>query len=164
MLLTGIWTGASNDDGKTAKASNLASARYVSDASASSSGRHKIGDDVFIGYWAYRCVSAKWKDAIGSEYTQEYPDANFLVIDLLARNNDRTASVLAPVKLVDEENREYEESSKGIFLENSFGLLKSVNPGVTSSGYIAFDVPPGTYALKVSGGFASGKSELIDLK
>jgi len=125
--------------------------------------RHKLNTDVFVGYWAYRCISAHWQRSIGSEYTAQYPDARFLVVDLAIRNNDKTASALPPVKLVDSDGREYDESSKGIFMENSFGILKSLNPGVSSRGYVVFDVPAGKYALKVSGGFTSGESGLIEL-
>ncbi len=125
--------------------------------------RHQLGQDVFVGYWAYRCMSAQWRKSIGSEYTAQYPDARFLVVDLAIRNNDKTASTLPPVKLVDNEGREYDESSKGIFMDNSFGMLKSLNPGVSSRGYVVFDVPPGKYALKVSGGFTSGGSAIIDV-
>ena len=124
---------------------------------------HKIGDSVTVGYWSYRCSSAQWRQSIGSEYSRQYPDASFLVVNLGIRNNDKTASVLPPVKLVDESGRVYDESSKGIFLENSFGMLKSLNPGVTSYGNIVFDVPNGTYSLKLSGGFTSGDSVYIDL-
>jgi hypothetical protein len=125
---------------------------------------HKVGESFAVGYWSYRCNGVRWQRSIGSEYSRQYPDAKFLVVDLSVRNNDTSASVLAPLKLVDAEGREYDESSKGIFLDNSFGMLKSLNPGVTSRGYIAFDVPTGNYALKVSGGFTSGKNELIDLQ
>jgi hypothetical protein len=124
---------------------------------------HKLGEDVFTGYWAYRCISARWQRSIGSEYTAQYPDARFLVVDIAIRNNDKTASTLPPLKLVDDEGREYDESSKAIFMENSLGMLKSVNPGVSSRGYVAFDVPTGKYKLKVSGGYTSGESVLIDL-
>jgi hypothetical protein len=127
--------------------------------------RHRPGQDVFVGYWAYRCVSARWQNSIGSEYAAQHPDARFLVVDLAIRNNDRTASTLPPVKLVDREGREYDESSKGIFMDGSFGMLKSLNPGVSSRGYVVFDVPPLSegYVLKVSGGFGSGGSAMIDL-
>jgi len=54
-------------------------------------------------------------------------------------------------------------SLKAVFMDNSFGILKRLNPGVSSRGYVVFDVPTGKYALKVSGGFASGDSALIDL-
>jgi hypothetical protein len=125
--------------------------------------RHRIGESFFVGYWSYRCDKARWQKTIGYGYSQEFPDAVFLVIDLAARNNDRTASVLPPLKLVDGEGREYDESSKAVLMEGSFGILKTLNPGVTGTGYVVFDVPRGKYALKVSGGFTSGKYELVDL-
>jgi hypothetical protein len=128
-----------------------------------SEARHKCGDDVLVGYWAYRCINASWHGAIGSQYSRQHPDAEFLVVDIAIRNNDKTASALPPMKLVDNQGREYDESSKGIFIDGSFGMLKNVNPGVSSRGYVVFDVPHGNYALEVSGGFTSGKSVLIDL-
>ena len=131
--------------------------------STQSTVRHKVNENVLVGYWAYRCMSAHWQNSIGSGYTTEYPDASFLIVDLAIRNNDKTASTLPPVKLVDSDDREYDESSKGIIMQNSIGILKSLNPGVSSRGYVVFDVPAGKYALKVSGGFTSGASELIDL-
>ena len=124
---------------------------------------HKIGDTVIVGKWAYRCHGTSWERSIGTEYPKQYPDAEFLVVDLTIRNNDRTASILPPLRLIDAEGREYEESSKGIFIDHSFGLLKSVNPTVSSSGYALFDVPQGKYRLKVSGGFTSDEWQLIDL-
>lgn len=127
--------------------------------------QHKVGDDLRVGYWAYRCNAASWKTSIGSDYLRQYPDAEFLVIDLSVLNNDKTASILPPLKLVDVEGRQYEESSKGMLIENSFGVLKSLNPGVSSHGYVVFDVPPGrAYALQVSGGLGSGEMESVDLQ
>jgi hypothetical protein len=93
----------------------------------------------------------------------EAPDAEFLIVDLYTRNNDRTASTLAPLKLVDALGREYEESSKGTFMPGTFDTLKQLNPGVSSRGYVVFDVPHGKYSLQVSGGFESGEHALIDL-
>jgi hypothetical protein len=125
--------------------------------------RHKIGESVLVGNWAYWCDGATWQRSIGSAYSRQYPDAEFLVVDLTIRNNDRTASVLPPLHLIDTEGREYEESSKRVFSDHSFGLLKSLNPMVSSSGSAVFDVPRGEYRLKVSGGFTSDESQLIDL-
>lgn len=130
---------------------------------STSSFTHKIGDNIVVGHWAYRCDGASWQRSIGSEYSKQYADAEFLVVDLTIRNNDRTASVLPPLRLIDADGREYEESSKGIFIDHSFGLLKSLNPMVSSSGYAVFDVPRGRYSLKVSGGFTSDESQLIYL-
>jgi hypothetical protein len=67
------------------------------------------------------------------------------------------------LKLVDSQGREFDESSKGIFLNGAFGALKKLNPGVSSRGLVVFDVPSGEYTLKVSGGIESGDSALIVL-
>jgi hypothetical protein len=125
---------------------------------------HKINKTVDVGVWSYLVTGMRWENSIGSDFTRERPDAKFLLIDVTIRNNDRTSSTLGPLKLVDGEHREYDESSKGAFIEGSFGLLKAVNPGVTSSGTVVFDVPPGHYSLLVPGGFGSGKTATIDLE
>lgn len=158
LLLMGMCSAILKDS-----STNTANTRPASYTSPSSATRHKIGEDVYVGYWGYRCDDVRWQASIG-DYSKEYADARFLIVDLSIRNNDKTASVLPPLKLVDAEGREYDESSKGIFLEHSFGALKSLNPGVTSSGSIVFDVPRGSYALKVSGGYTSGEFALIDLQ
>jgi hypothetical protein len=93
----------------------------------------------------------------------ETPDAQFLVLDLYVRNNDRTASTLPPLKLVDAQGREFDESGKGTLVPGVFEALKKLNPGVSSRGYVVFDVPHGQYTLLVSGGFESGEHALIDL-
>jgi Domain of unknown function (DUF4352) len=106
----------------------------------------------------------RWQAKVGSlGDTVETPDAEFLVIDLSIRNNDRTASTLPPFKLMDAQGREYDESDKGTFMQGAFDLFKKLNPGVSSRGYLVFDVPHGEYALKASGGFESGESTLVDL-
>lgn len=85
----------------------------------------------------------------------------FFVVDLLVRNNDRTASTLPPLKLVDTQGREYDESST--LMPGSFSPFKKLNPTVSSQGYVVFDAPRGTYKLKLSGGYESGETALINL-
>ncbi len=123
----------------------------------------KIEETFSVGYWAYTVHSASWRDwilSLGS--TLESPDAAFLVVDLSACNRDRTASVLPPFKLIDRQGREYE--SKSTFMQGAFDVLKTLNPGVYSRGYLVFDVPRyGQYMLRASGGFESGADRLVDL-
>jgi hypothetical protein len=126
--------------------------------------KHKIGETFPVGYWTYRCNGTHWQQRIGRGLLAENPDAAFLVVDMTIRNDDKTSSTLPPMKLVDAQGREYDESSKGSFTDGSFGMLKDLNPGVSSRGFVVFDVPPhGDYALKVSGGFESGEDTLVDL-
>ena len=103
--------------------------------------KHKIGDSFSVGYWTYVCNGARWQQIVGSVYSPEYADASFLVVDLTIQNNDKTSSTLPPIKLIDAQGREYDESSKGIFMEHSFGMMKDLNPGVSSRGLVVFDVP-----------------------
>lgn len=124
---------------------------------------HKIGDSITVGYWSYRVYGSQWKNSIGGEYMNQTPDASFLVVDLAVRNNDNTSSTLPMLKLIDAEGREHDESDKRWAEDNSFGPLKSLNPGVASRGHAVFDVPKGQYTLKVSGGFRSGEHDSIEL-
>lgn len=156
LLVIRVW----NDLNESPSTTTTTSSNSTSaDSSQSAATRYGIGQNVVIGYWAYRCDGVRWAKSIGSEYA----DAEFLIVNLSIRNNDNSASTLPPLQLVDAQGREYDESSKEIFLENAFETLKQVNPGVTSHGSVAFDVAPGDYALRISGGFASGKTALIDL-
>jgi hypothetical protein len=143
--------------------SSTAASNGTPNTPAPAAATYKIGDSITAGYWSYRVYSAQWKNSIGGEYMNQTPDATFLVVDLAIRNNDKTASTLPPLKLVDAEGREHDESDKRWAQENNFGPLKSLNPTVVSRGYAVFDVPKGQYSLKVSGGFSSSASGLIEL-
>jgi len=124
---------------------------------------YKVNDSVSVGYWSYRVNDAKWADTVGPEMMRQNADAKFLILSMSVRNNDKTASALPPVKLVDAQGREFEESSAAMMLENAFGPLKQVNPTVQSNGLVLFDVPPGHYWVVVSGGFASPQTARIEL-
>jgi TonB family protein len=126
--------------------------------------KYRLGEDFSVGYWSYRVNGRRWRTVLGTDLGAETPDASFLVLDISARNDDKTPSTLPPFKLVDREGREYESSSKGEFMQGAFSLLKSLNPTVSSRGLIVFDVPPGDYVLKASGGFESGKYALVALE
>jgi hypothetical protein len=131
--------------------------------SPSSSGpRYKVGDTVHIGYWSYLVTDAQWQKSLGSEYFHKQGDALYLVVRISARNDDKTASIRPPFQLVDSAGREYDETADEVYLGDS-DIIKNVNPGVTATGHIAFDVPQGQYALKVLGGFGSSKSAFVDL-
>jgi Domain of unknown function (DUF4352) len=168
LILFVIWTSWRNDDSKpsTSEGAPLAiesPATHQASAESVRPATHRIGEDFSVGYWAYRCNGATWQGMIPSLGRAEIPDAAFLVVDLYIRDNDRTASTLPPFKLIDSLGREYDESSKGTFMPGVFDTLKQLNPGVSSRGYVIFDVPHGQYSLRVSGGFESGEHALVDL-
>ena len=169
LFVLGLIIAGANSNGSTETASATTTASTTSTASTPTAAStrttavaapHKIGEGFAVGYWGYRCDGAHWQQTISGEAA----DASFLVIDMSIINNDTTASTLPPMKLVDAQGREYDEAGAGMFLDRSFGILKDVNPGVTSRGRVAFDVPRGEqYKLKVSGGFQSDAHAAIDL-
>jgi hypothetical protein len=131
---------------------------------------YSTGQDFTVGDWAYNVSStggwAPMISGIGARVVM--PDAAFLLLDITVRNEDRSAGSWPPFKLLDSEDREYDQSSKGIFLINPFGVNQSLNlattlnPGVSRHGYAIFDVPRDRqYRLLVSGGYLSGKSALV---
>jgi Domain of unknown function (DUF4352) len=87
-----------------------------------------------------------------------------MIVDLSIRNDDRTESTLPRIVLVDDQGREFEQSSHGFLLRNSFSLLKSLNPTVESRGALLFDIPPGEYTMRLSGGFRSSENALVELR
>lgn len=143
--------------------SKPASAPVVKEDAAPKPAAYKVGDSVTVGYWSYRVNSIKWAKSVGSDMLRQTADAKFLIVSVSVRNNDKTPSTMPPVKLVDAQGREFNESANGAMLENSFDLIKQLNPTVQSTGVILFDVPDGKYWAVVSGGFTSGETEKIEL-
>lgn len=123
--------------------------------------KNYIGGTVHVGYWSYSINGFRWMPFLGSEYMVERPDAQFLVLDISARNDDKTASTLPPIKLVNDAGQVFSESSAGAMQQGFFGPLKELNPGVTSRGLVAFDVPQGTYQVLLPGGFSSDETAKV---
>ncbi len=130
----------------------------------------------FFGY--YRMLSKRFPYAIYYKIEEvslvvvwrvldlrrQKPDAKFLFVELTVRNDDKQARSIAPFKLIDENNAEYEASSKAWAVEGSIGVLTSLNPSVKKQGFIVFDVPTEhKYKLKLSGGYWSNENALVQL-
>jgi len=123
------------------------------------------GQTVQIGYTSYLVSDSWWSMTLSdNEYLDQKPDAVYLFVNLTVKNNDKEPREIPSFKLIDENNAEYEVSSKGWSVSGSIGVLDSLNPDVQKSGTIVFDVPAGhKYKLLVSGGYWSGDSALITL-
>lgn len=92
----------------------------------------------------------------------------FKVIYVVATNNQKDAVTLDAnsYKLIDDQGREYTHSVDGEtalqMSERKTLFLKSINPGITAGGWIAYDVPQGTniVSLQFRGGFSGDKRTL----
>lgn len=126
---------------------------------------HKMKESVHVGYTTYSLWSARWSNRLSkNEYLDQKPNASYLFLELTVRNDDTKARMVPPFKLLDENNAEYEASSKAWAVEGSIGSLESLNPSVSKQGFVVFDVPRNhKYKLKISGGFWSTEDALIEV-
>lgn len=118
-----------------------------------------------VGTITYKVIRSWWQDKLSSnELLEERPDANFLLVQLIVRNDDKEARTIPPFKLVDETGGEHETTDKAYAFDGSIGELESLNPGVQKEGIVIFDcLKTHRYSLKVSGGFWSAEDGLIAL-
>ncbi len=126
---------------------------------------YNTGETVSVGYTSYCVWKSFWSQRLSnSAYLNSPPDSMYLIVDVTIRNNDRKPRAIPPFYLIDEDNREYQISSKGSLIDGVIGVLDSLNPDVEKQGYVIFDVPANrTYRLKVSGGYWSGATAFIAL-
>ena len=90
-------------------------------------------------------------------------DAKFLTVWLSVENRDTKERIIPPFTLIDDSGAEY-TASNGVLVEGAIGTLHSLNPNVSKSGFIFFDVPQGRrYRLKLSGGFWSLQDAYVRL-
>jgi hypothetical protein len=121
---------------------------------------YKIGEIVRVGYMSYLVTAAHSNDRL----SHCRPNARFLRVVFTAQNDDREARDVPPFYLVDENGAEYVRDTCTIGVTGCFGISDELNPGVSKLGWVAFDCPTERrYKLKVSGGFWSSETALVDL-
>jgi hypothetical protein len=161
VVLSGVFREVNRDSPRNSSSSQ----RPAYEHSTSAKKIYKAGDTVTVGYTSYAVWGARWKRRLSdNEYLDTRPDASFLLIDLTVRNDDKKPRTIPLFKLLDENDKEYETTSKAWAVDGSIGVLDSLNPGVSKQGSIVFDVPRDhIYKLKVSGGFWSTEDALIEI-
>lgn len=109
-------------------------------------------------------------DSVGNQYSNEKAQGIFKVVEVSVTNNQKDAITLSTnsFKLVDNQNREFKYSTHAQTIlnitdnANSDFFLKQLNPGLTQTGKIVFDVPKdaqGLY-LKARGGMTGKEIKL----
>lgn len=118
-----------------------------------------------VGYMSYLVAKSWWSKKLSDNpFDTQQPDAMFLFLQVVVRNDDKQARSIAPFKLVDENGAECDVSSKAIFTKGHINIGGDLNPGVQKEGVVVFDVLLNhKYCLKVSGGFSSSENALIKI-
>lgn len=138
-----------------------ANARTATSASMPTASPVGIGKTMNVGYWSYSVNGYTWAPYILESGEIQRPNAEFLVIEVRAQNNDNSASTLPPIQLVDASGDTF--SSSTILDDRYLDPLMTLNPHVSTEGLVAFDVPQGQYRVKLSGGYESSSTVLVNL-
>ena len=107
--------------------------------------------------------------SVGGKYFGEKAQGQYVLVSLKATNVGDDAEYISgdDVKLIDKKGREFSvDSMASIHVSNNNPLMEEINPGNTSKGTLAFDVPKGVTPVQaeVSAGGLFDGSVTINLK
>jgi hypothetical protein len=110
----------------------------------------KIGSAVTTG--DFKVTISKLREGgkeVGNEYFGEKAQGRYVLVDLKIKNTGDQADYFSSgnIKLIDEKGREFSvDEMASIHVSDSNPLLEEINPGNTSKGTFAFDLPQGVDA------------------
>jgi hypothetical protein len=121
----------------------------------------QMGERVIATPMTYNVVQTAWRTQLGDMFKVRVPDRRFLLITLSAINGG-SRPVSVPFLTLEGPNRqEYKELENGDGIDNWFGLLREVAPAETKQGNVAFDVPLGSYRLRLTDGGEPGTEKFV---
>ena len=121
----------------------------------------QMGEQATAPPMIYNVVQTTWRTQLGDIFKLRFPQHRFLVITLSA-NNSGGHAVSIPFFILEGPNREeYKELENGDGIDNWFGLLREVAPAETKQGNLVFDVPLGSYRLRLTDGGEAGTEKFV---
>lgn len=128
---------------------------------ASSGKIYRMGELVGVGRLIYTVLETEWMSAIGSRV----PKNKFLSIRLTINNSGNTERSVPLLEVVDAKGKAFLEESDGAGLDEWFGMLRNLAATETAQGRLLFDVPQGSYKLRVNDGGDPGSeiTALVDI-
>lgn len=133
---------------------------------------HEVGESFVVGNGdqtvGYTVTDVRVANSIGGEFGVE-ADGVFLIVDMEMTNNAQESFLVdsSLYSLVDSEGREYEVDSEAVgYVEESL-LLEQVDPDVTTTGTLVYDVPTDQEGrqlqLQPAGFFSTARTHYVDL-
>jgi hypothetical protein len=120
---------------------------------------------IHVGKLTYEVLRVRWSQHTSdNEFLDARPDAWFLVVELSVRNDDALPRAIPPFALVDDRGGVSETSKKALFSSGRVSRLDRINPGVSRTGTVTFDVSRDRkYLLHVCDGLPPNVEALISL-
>jgi hypothetical protein len=117
---------------------------------------YQMGDRIAVGSLTFNVVETVWRSQLGDELKTRIPDNRYLLIDVSATNGGGHEISVPLFELEGSNGTTYKEVEDGEGVDRWFGLLRTLNPAQTQQGQLLFDVPLGTYRLRLTDGGESG--------
>jgi len=108
----------------------------------------QMGEPVQVAELVFTVQEVDWRNEIGAKI----PKGRFAVIKLSVTNNGGQEVSVPLLALEDTRGNSVPEVTEVEGLEDWLGLLRTLSPAENIQGNIAFDVNPGEYRLRVTGG------------
>lgn len=111
-----------------------------------------MGDRINLGPLTYNVIESAWKNQLGNEFKMRIPDQRYLLLTVSVTNGGGRDISVPLLTLESQDGKIYTESDNGEGVDQWFGLLRTLNPAQTQQGRLLFDVPLGTYRLRLTNG------------
>ena len=105
----------------------------------------RVGDKLTLKGTTYQVTSARTAKSVGDEYVGAQANGVFVLVDLSLTNRKKEPATISEseIKLIGGNGSEYSQSTDAQFsLDNAFFILEEIQPGVTQTGTLVYDLPP----------------------
>jgi hypothetical protein len=117
---------------------------------------YQMGEKVSIGPLTYTVIESKWLSQLGDVLKVRVPERRFFVISLSATSGAGRVITLPLLSVEAANGQLYQESENGDGVNHWLGMLRNLKPADTIQGQILFDVPLGSYRLRLPDGGEPG--------
>jgi hypothetical protein len=111
-----------------------------------------MGTAVTTGPLTYTADESEWHESLNSSKGPRLPTNRFLFIHVSITNASGEEHGAPLLELVNPQGQAFQEVSEGDGVPEWMGYLRLLQAHETRSGRLLFDVPPGSYQLRVAGG------------
>jgi len=178
ILVAVMANGSGNDEPNTATTDGGAAAPKNENTPAAEEQKEAenpplatLNQEVSAGAFAFTANKVEFTKSVGNEYVNKKTENQYLVVKMTVKNNDNEARMLddSMFMVKDANGIEYKPDSEAAIYANeeSSFFLEEINPNLTKTGYVVFELPEGITGLTLhcdSGlGWSGGESVAIDL-
>ena len=110
----------------------------------------KMGDRVQVGPLIYTVLESEWKNTLGESAETKYPKNKFLILRVMVTNSGASECAIPHMSLEDAAGNSHMEGIEGQSIPEWLAVLRRVKPAETEQGRVYFDVPQGSYKLRVT--------------